>query len=76
MLLDNLECFTPEQIEKICNTEPLHMIGHVPKSRFGKILEVSDFQTSGITLFKTRNSPPPLRAGGGAGGYDTERIRI
>ena len=57
MFLDNLECFTPEQIEKISNMEPLHMIGRVPKARFGKILEVSDFKNSGIKLFKTRNKP-------------------
>ena len=59
VLLDNLECFTPEQIEKISSTEPLHRIGHKAKARFGKILETSDFKTSGITLFKTRNKPHP-----------------
>jgi hypothetical protein len=60
MLLDNLECFTPEQIEKVSTIEPTHKNSYRRKCGFGKILDMSDFQTSGIELFKTRNSPPAV----------------
>jgi hypothetical protein len=55
MFLSNLECFTPEQIEKISNTDPECRIGARQKSKSGKILDTSDFRTSGLTLFITRN---------------------
>ncbi len=59
MFLDNLQCFTPEQIEKISNMEPAHYIGRSAKCRFGVLAEATDFRGCEIVLFKTRNKPPP-----------------
>lgn len=56
MFLNNLGCFTKKQIEQICNTEPEGMTMSHVKAKHGKMLEVSDFQTSGIELFKTRKT--------------------
>jgi quinolinate synthase len=55
MLLANLECFSVEELEKIRSMEPDKGVHTHAKSRYGKILDTSDFQTSGLTLFKTRN---------------------
>lgn len=59
IFLDNLVCFTPEQIEKISNMEPAHRIGANRKCRFGVLAESTDFRRGGGELFKTRNKPLP-----------------
>jgi hypothetical protein len=57
MFLDNLVCFTPEQIEKISSMEPAHYLGRHAKCRFGVLAEATDFRENGIGLFKARNKP-------------------
>ncbi len=59
MFLDNLQCFTPEQIEKISNMEPAHLVGRSAKYNFGVLAEATDFRNCEIVLFKTRNKRPP-----------------
>jgi hypothetical protein len=57
IFLDNLVCFTPEQIEKISNMEPAHLIGRHAKCRFGVLAEATDFRSGGVVLYKARNKP-------------------
>lgn len=57
MLLNNLDAFPQAQLEKIMSMEPAGRTMNHEKARFGKILDTSDFRTSGIELFKTRNKP-------------------
>jgi hypothetical protein len=57
MLLANLECFSVEELEKIRSMEPDKGVHTHAKARFGKILDISDFKTSGLTLFVARNKP-------------------
>lgn len=54
ILLDNLICFTPEQIEKISTMQPAHCIGVHKKCNFGLLAESTDFRKSGIELFKVK----------------------
>jgi hypothetical protein len=65
MFLDNLVCFTPEQIEKISNTEPEHRIGAHKKCKFGVLAEATDFRSSGIGLFKQGIAPTGDESGEG-----------
>jgi hypothetical protein len=55
ILLANLDCFTPDQIEKISNTEPDGFTMNHKKARFGLLAEETGFRDSGMTLFKVRN---------------------
>ncbi|KKN51745.1 hypothetical protein LCGC14_0619220 [marine sediment metagenome] len=51
MLINNLDCFTPEQLEKIFNTEPRRT--HA-KARFGVMVDTdtNDYAQSGFEFFK------------------------
>ena len=52
MFLDNVSCFTPEQIEKISTMEPEQTIGYHKKSKFGLLAEATGFRKCRIELFK------------------------
>ena len=55
VFIDNMDCFPPEQLEKIMSMEPKGAIAHTVKAKVGKILETSDSRTCGIAFFNSRN---------------------
>ena len=57
MLLANIDCFPPDQLEKILNIDPEHTNGKRTKARFGLLAEVTDFRKGDVDLFKARNKP-------------------
>lgn len=52
MFLNNMSCFSAEQIKKIEAMEPEHCNGRHRKASFGLLAENTDFRKSGIRLFK------------------------
>ena len=55
MLLDNLACFPPEQLEKIMNMEPENLINNHQKAKYGVAIDNCDFHYNGTGLLKSRD---------------------
>jgi len=54
MLIENLHCFTPEQLEKILTTEPNGSLFNHAKCKFGAMVDTdaNDYAQSGFEFFK------------------------
>ncbi len=54
MLINNLDCFTPEQLEKIFNTEPDGFTAGHTKAIYGVAYDTdtNDYAQSGFEFFK------------------------